>query len=190
MQLDEYRQLRAYTRYDGIYLGILWLASFACTVFSSLGAFIGAAGNLLIIATPFFVGYRLKKYRNEALGGNISFSRALLYCVRVFLDGALLFAICQWLYMKFLDGGQLLANYQTMMNMPEMKPILDAMLQANHMTAQQFSDIMQQAFEPLSLACYSFFIACVAGGFLSFIIAAIMKTNGPQNSRDNSTTNL
>lgn len=171
MQFEEYRQLRAYTRYDGIYLGILWLASFACTVLSSLGTFVGAIGNLLVLSTPFFVAYRLRKYREEALGGKIAFSRAMLYCIRVFFDGALFFAVFQWLYMKFLDGGRLAQTYQTMISMPELQPVL----KSYGVTQQEMNEVMQQMFSPTFLASYSFVIALIVGVVLSLLISAIMK---------------
>ncbi len=171
MQSEEYRQLRTYTRYDGLYLAILWSASFACTVMSSLGTIVGAIGNLLALASPFFVGYWVKRYRDDALGGRISFRRALLFCFQVFFDGAFIFAICQFLYMKFLDNGKLLHVYQTMMSMPEMKPVI----QAYGVSEAELNQAMQQMFDPFALASYSFIVACICGAVLSFIIAAIMK---------------
>lgn len=171
MQLEEYQQLRAYTRYDGIYLAILWLASFACTVMSQVSMLVSAMGNLFVLATPFFVAFRLKKYREEALGGHIEFSRALIYCLRVFFDGALLFAIFQWLYMKFLDGGRLAAIYKTMISQPEIQPIL----KAYGISQQEMNDAVTQMFSPTILASYSLIMAMIAGIVLSLLIAAIMK---------------
>ena len=43
MQLEEIIQMRAYARYDSIYLGILLTASFACAVIGAGGSFLGAA---------------------------------------------------------------------------------------------------------------------------------------------------
>ncbi len=47
-------------------------SSFACIMLLNAG-FIG---NILALATPFLVGYRLKAFRTEALFGVISFRRA------------------------------------------------------------------------------------------------------------------
>lgn len=171
MQLEEYKQLRAYARYDGIYLAILWLASFACTVLSPSIPFIGALSSLLLVATPFFVAYRLKKFRDEALGGTITFTRALIYCFRVFFNSSFLFAIFQWLYMKFLDGGRLLGLYQSMMSTPEMKVVI----KAYGVSQSDFNAAMQQMFEPTFLACYSLVCGILVGIVLSLLIAAIMK---------------
>lgn len=171
MEINEYKQFRAYTNYDGIYLAILWLASFACTVLGSVGGFLAAFGNLLLLSTPFFVAYRVKKYRDNAQDGRLSFSRAFLYCCRVFLGGALLFSVMQWIYMKFIDGGRLLSNYQVIMNQPEMNTVL----KIYGLTQTQLNQAMQQMFSPTFLASYSFIMATIAGAVLSLIIAAIMK---------------
>ena len=171
MQLEEYKQLRAYARFDGIYLAILWLASFACTVLSPSIPFIGALSSLLLLASPFFVAYRLRKFRNEALGGSITFGHALAYCTRVFLNGSFLFAIFQWLYRKILDGGRLLGLYQSMMSTPEMKVVI----KAYGVSQSDFNAAMQQMFDPTFLACYSLACGIISGIVLSLLIAAVMK---------------
>lgn len=174
MEYEEYRQLRAYSRYDGIYLAILWLASFALTVMTPPTSIGGSLSTLLILITPFFVAWRLRKYREEGLGGTISFKRALLYCVRVFFNASLFFAICQWAYMYFLDGGRLLRMYETLLNAPEMQ----AALQAVGMSSSEMNAAAEQMFTPVYLASYSFFIGFTSGIILSLLIAAIMQRRG------------
>ena len=87
MQLEEIIQMRAYARYDSIYLGILLTASFACAVIGAGGSFLGAIGNLIVLAVPFFVAYRVRKFRVEARGDHMTFAMAIAYCLRVFLGG-------------------------------------------------------------------------------------------------------
>lgn len=171
MEYQEYRQLRAYSRYDGVYLAILWAVSFAFTVLSQVSSVVGALGSLLLLATPFFVAYRLKVFREEGLEGSISFGRALLYCIRVFFDGALIFAILQWLYMRFVDGGRLLQLYRSMFNTTEMQPLL----KAYGISKQEMDQTLQQMFDPTFLASYSFVVGLVVGIVMSLVIAAIMQ---------------
>lgn len=171
MQYEEYKQLRLWARYDGIYLAILLVGSFACTVLSPTIPFLGAFSSLLLLAAPFFVAFRLRKFRNEALDGHITYYRALFYCLRVFLNGTLFFALFQWLYMKFLDGGRLLALYQSMMSAPEMKVIV----KAYGVSQADFNTALQEMFQPTFLACYSLIMGVMSGIVLSLLIAAIMK---------------
>ena len=171
MQLEEIIQMRAYAHYDSIYLGILLTASFACAVIGAGGSLLGAIGNLIVLSVPFFVAYRVRKFRVEARGDHMTYTMALTYCLRVFIGGGIFFAVCQWLYMQFLDGGRLLNAYRSMMSMPEMQPVL----KVYGLSQQQVDDALAQMFSPLTLASYSFIMACIAGGIGSIIIAAIMK---------------
>ena len=106
MNYEEIKQLRAYARYDGIYLAIVWAASFTCFLASPLLGILATFSSILTLSTPFFVAYRLKVYREIGLNGTISFKRAYFYCIRVFMNAALLFSLAQWLYMNFLDHGK------------------------------------------------------------------------------------
>ena len=97
-------QLKAFARQDGAIVALTWTASFALTLLSSQTPY----GSLLAIATPFIIGWRLIKFRNYALDGIISFRRALAYSWYTFFYAAVLFAVVQYLYFKFLDHGVLI----------------------------------------------------------------------------------
>ena len=58
-------QLKAFARQDGAILALAWTASFALIVYSPQYSL----GNLLALATPFIVGWRLSRFRDYALGG-------------------------------------------------------------------------------------------------------------------------
>ena len=94
-------QLKAFARQDALLLALLWAASFACIMLLNAG-FIG---NILALATPFLVGYRLKAFRTEALFGVISFRRAYAYSLYVFIYASLVFALVQFVYFRFIDSG-------------------------------------------------------------------------------------
>ena len=101
-------QLKAFARQDGAIVALTWTASFALTLLSSQTPY----GSLLAIATPFIIGWRLIKFRNYALDGIISFRRALAYSWYTFFYAAVLFAVVQYLYFKFLDHGVLIYKAQ------------------------------------------------------------------------------
>ena len=107
MIYEEYKQLSAYARYDGFYLSILWVASFACTLGASLLPLLGHFSTLLLFSSPFFVAYRLRLFRDEGRNGIISYGRGLFYCLRVFFNASVLFSLLQWLYMSYLDNGRI-----------------------------------------------------------------------------------
>ncbi len=95
-------QLKAFARQDGALLGLLWLIGFATTVLVP----VPLVNEVVIIATPIFVGWRLVKFRNYALDGIISYRRAFGYSLYTFFYGALIFAVAQGLYFQFLDHGK------------------------------------------------------------------------------------
>ena len=105
IKIEDFLQLKAFARQDGALLALLWTVSFAATVYLPASGL----GNLLAIATPFFVGWRLCAFRNYALGGAISFRRSYCYCVYTFAYAAMIFAIVQYLYFMFLDHGAFFA---------------------------------------------------------------------------------
>jgi len=101
-------QLKAFARQDGLLLGLFWTASFALTMMSPQSVL----GNMLALSTPFFMGWRLCKFRDNALDGVISFRRGLAYCVYSVLYASIVFAFVQYVYFRFLDNG----NFMSIMN--------------------------------------------------------------------------
>lgn len=170
MNYDEYRQLRAWSWYDGIYLSILWTASFACLVLTGKMPMLSTLFMLIALATPFFVLYRLGRFRNDALGGKLPFRKALFYCVRVFMNAAMLFAIVQWLYLKFIDGGTLVNTAISLLNRPEYKQMVEQMGLNAKMAADELA-----AITPLQFAATYFVENIIIGMLLSVPIALIMK---------------
>ncbi len=179
MRYEDYRQLRTYSRYDGVYLAILWAASFALTIIGDPGSPLPAAGSLIVLASPLFVAYRLGKFRDVGLGGYISFGRAALYSVRVFAGGGLWFALAQWAYMRFLDGGRLASLYRATLEAPETQ----AVLRLYGMTEAQVEQVAEQASSPVAVASQSFVMAVLAGAVLGVAIAAVMRRAPRQGGR-------
>lgn len=93
-------QLKAFARQDGVILALTWIASFILMIYTPQYSY----GNLLALSTPFIVGWRLCAFRNYALDGKISFRRGFAYSCYTFFYAALVFALCQYAYIKFIDG--------------------------------------------------------------------------------------
>lgn len=104
---QELIQLRAFARQDGAILGLAWIVSFICAMQSLHVPLLALVSNLLALSTPFLVGYRLGKFRDEALGGVISFRRAFGYCIQTFAYATLLLTVTQFVYLRFIDAAYL-----------------------------------------------------------------------------------
>ena len=162
MIYEDYKQLRTYSRYDGVYLAILWAASFAC--------FVGSAWQSFLGTFSFFVAYRLRIFREEGREGTISFSFALMYCLQVFMNSAFLFSLLQWAYMSFLDNGTLFGIASKMLGMPQYQDFIKEM----GLSTEDYLTSLREIFEPLTLATTGFIYELLRGAIVSFPVAAVM----------------
>ena len=97
IRIEDFIQLKAFARQDGLLLSLLWTASFALIVYMPASAM----GNILAIITPLFVAWRLRIFREYALGGIISMRRAYGYSAYTFVYASLVFAIVQYSSVDF-----------------------------------------------------------------------------------------
>lgn len=112
IDIESYIQLKAFARQDGALLSLVLIASFACMIYTPELPWC----NILALSTPFFVGWRLVKFRNYALEGAISLRRGYAYAVFTYLYASLIFALAQYLYFRFLDNGVFLSMLTNAMN--------------------------------------------------------------------------
>ena len=101
---DTLIQLKAFARQDGMLLALFWTASFAMTMMAPQSIW----GNVLAMATPFFMGWRTTLFRDGALDGVISFRRAAAHGIYSVFYASLVFALVQYVYFRFLDNGTFL----------------------------------------------------------------------------------
>lgn len=173
MKPEEYKQLAAFARIDGLYLGLLWIVSFSCFIGNFSHPMLGSAAMLIALYSPFFVARRLKKFRDTARDGIISFRRALAYSMFVFFYGSLIFAVAQYVYFAFIDGGYVINQYSKMFSTPEAKQMINALF-GNDMQMKRELLTMSEI-RPIELALN--FLSCnISVGIITSVpIAAILK---------------
>ena len=178
IDLGKIKQTKAFARQDGAILGIVWIASFVCTMLAADPSYqmLGLISNLLIISTPFVVAKRLKAFRDNVREGHISFRHGFYYCLQTFFYATLLLTIVQYLWFRFMNTGmfmnQLQANYQMV-------------AQAYQLTAQESKTLLDALtmMKPIAWASMFMITALIAGAILSPILAAIFaKKNLQQQS--------
>lgn len=101
-------QVKAFARQDGVYLALLWTAAFLLTLLVPSSSW----GGLMTMSTPFFVGWLLIRFRNNTLDGQISFLRGYVYSCYTFLYAALIFAVAQYIFLRYFDDGALMSMLQ------------------------------------------------------------------------------
>ena len=110
--------MRAFARYDGLWLFLLWLASFMLYVAGFKAPLLGTVAMILALITPFWSWRKLRYYRDEVLGGIISFRRAWVYVLLQFFYASLLFAFAQFVYFSYIDKGYFIEQLSQMFNDP------------------------------------------------------------------------
>ncbi len=107
---SEYIQLKAFARQDGALLALLWVFTSTLYIIGMTHQLLGMAATMLIFYTPFFVGGRLRKFRDYGREGMISFGRGYTYTVFVFFYAGVLFAMVTYLYLAYMDQGFLMSQ--------------------------------------------------------------------------------
>ena len=125
MTVPEYIQLKAYARQDGFFLALFWIVCFISYIIGLTNQLVGMLSMLMVVASPFFVATRLKKFRDEGREGVISFGRSYAYTIFVFFYGAVLLAVAQYLYFAYMDNGYLVNSLARMMSTDEAKMMLE-----------------------------------------------------------------
>ena len=170
---QEYIQLKAFARQDGTFMGLLWIVSFACFLISQTHTTMSFVFDLTIISIPFFAASRAKNFRDYALGGTISFGRALAYLLLLFGYAILLFALAQWAYFQFIDGGRLVGGMVKTVNSPEFKAVLDA-YQISKAELEQSMKTLSEA-RPVDFAVTFIWMNMFACMLMSWVIALLTK---------------
>ena len=168
----EYIQMKAFARIDGALLAVLWIASFACYVAGIANPLYGTMALMLMVATPFFVAFRLGKFRDEGRDGIISLSRGWAYSVYVFFYAAILMAVAQYVYFAYIDQGYLMQSFTTTLSTPEAKQMME---QYGLKQAMDESLEMMGQLRPIDYALNVLTVNIMAGIVLGFPIAALMR---------------
>ena len=163
MNVQDYSQLRAFARVDGLKLFVLWLASFACYVAGLKSAGLGLAAMVLAFITPILSARLLRKYRDEALDGTLKFGRGWVYVLYQFFYASVLFAVAQFIYFNFIDKGQFMDEVTKMLLAPENKEALKAIgFQGLEETLEMMRQ-MRPIDQVLNILTSNLLIGCIMG---------------------------
>ncbi len=100
----------------GTYMGVFWIIKF---IFLPLGFSFPLLQLCFVLCTLFVpvLGYLYtRKFRNTCCGGTVSFSRAFLFTVCMYIFAAMLTAVAHYIYFQFIDQGFLMDMYRQQLN--------------------------------------------------------------------------
>ena len=168
----EYVQLKAFARQDGALLALLWVITSVFYIIGMTNQLIGMAATILILYTPFFVGSRLRKFRDYGREGLISFRRGYAYTVFVFFYGGVLFAMAMYLYLTFIDHGYLLTQMSKVLTSDEARQAL----QQYGMTEMMNESLSQMAqIRPIDYALDMLTVNIALGFILGVPISLLLQ---------------
>ncbi len=170
MNPDEYRQLQAFARIDGLYLALAWIVSFACYIMGLSSPMLSMLASVTAIASPFFAGRRLTAFRDHVREGIISFRRGAAYYFLIFFYASMLFALAQYVYLAFLDHGYLVNTYLEVLSSDEAK----TMFKAYGVTKRELNDMLaqMQQITPVDFVLNVLVMNVLIGGLLCLPFAA------------------
>lgn len=97
-------------------MGVFWIIKF---IFLPLGFNFPLLQLCFVLCTLFvpILGYLYSlKFRNTCCGGTISFSRAFIFTVCMYIFAAMLTAVAHYVYFQFIDKGFLMDMYRQQLN--------------------------------------------------------------------------
>lgn len=171
---EDIEQFKAFARVDGAIVGGLWILSFALFVGEFHNPLLGLPAMIAGVASVVVAALRLRRYRNEALDGVMSFRRAFGYGVLTYAYAALLMAAAQYVYFQFIDHGFLISRYVDMTTTDEFKA-MTKLYGLRSDDVKQAIDALS-ALRPIDIALQFFTTNIMLGVMISLPVAAIMKS--------------
>ena len=168
---DDYKYFSAHSRVDGAIIGAMWIASFFCFVGEFQVPVLSFVAVALAIASVGVLVVRARKFRDNILGGEISFGKAMLYCVQTFFHSILLMAVA----FQFMDHGYIINQYISMLSTPEYASVAK---EVYGVEAKQLIAILQNTMttmRPIEIAYQFLTINVIVGILISLPVAAIVR---------------
>ena len=172
---EEFRQLTAFARVDGALMGLMWIVSFACFVGEFSEPMLGVASMAIGVASIIVGTVRLGKFRDNVLGGVITFGKAVLYSMLTYFYAATLMAVAQYVYFQFIDNGYLMNQYVSALSMPEYVSMLKDMY---GMEAKELITVLQTTMadmRPIEVAFQFLTLNLILGIFVSLPVGLVTK---------------
>lgn len=116
-KIEKKKTLQEYAMKYGTVMGIFWTLKFALFPMGMESPLLLMMFFLLTLIVP-VVGYFLaKQYRDRDCGGVLTFSKAFLFLIFMYMFAALFATIAHYIYFRYMDHGYIVNSYQEMLNL-------------------------------------------------------------------------
>lgn len=181
MTATEYKQMRAFARWGGLKTGLLWLASFIFYIKGLSNPVLGMIAMGMAAFTPFYAAFELRSFRDNAVGGIISFGRAWAYVAMMLFYACIIFALSQFVYFQWMDNGYFVEALSQAMTSQQNTDMLNQM--GMMPMVQQSIDMLRQL-RPIDLALNIMSTNLIVCLLIALPVAAIMKRSQLRKVKD------
>ena len=165
MTSETYLQLRAFARWDGARLGMMWVVSFALFIGRFTLPLCGILWMTTMVATPFIVAKLTNAYSLQTPEKHISYFMAFTHSTLTVFNASLILAIAQWVYFQYIDHGFLINTYAAILTDKANAPAIKAMGYSKEMVSQLLDAI--RALRPIDIALQMMWFNMVSGLLIS-----------------------
>lgn len=120
----------------GTAMGVFWILKFVLVPLIFTIPFTSLMFLGLTAAVPFLGYFFVRQYRNRyCLNGQIGFMQAWMFSLLMYTFAALLVSVAHYVFFRYIDGGSMLATYNSMLDelqnvTPEMNDLVTQYRQA------------------------------------------------------------
>lgn len=171
---QDFEQLKAFARIDGMLVVLLWTASFLCCMKMAMNPMLFLIALAIGAFSLAYAAMRLKRFRDTILDGYISYRRALAYSIMTYLYASLLFAGIQFIYFQFIDGGSFINMQLEAIKDPQAQKMMQSVY---GLTPQDIEFAVEnlRALTPIRIAMQFFTTNVLMGLIVSVPVALIMQ---------------
>lgn len=173
-----FRTLNSSAMKSGLYAGILWIIGLVCFCRSFDSAFCNNVFVIIVILSPFLIGYLAHRFQREYLPGSQRvYSKLYFYSLMTYVYGGIILAVAVFVYFLYWDKGIFFDSYLNFLNRPDIKSLLDASFKGsgNGMSVEMLKDSVVQMSQ-MKVSVYAltvFYMNMVCGIFVSIPIALV-----------------
>ncbi len=129
--MNEKNSLLKWAMTYGLGLGIYWAIKYVFFILGVSYPMFNIVYWILTLAVPFIAYYFTKKYKDEALGGQISFFHAWRYGTMLYFFAALIVSLVHFIFYQYIASPDFIANaYDQTINLLKQSQINTSMMES------------------------------------------------------------
>lgn len=173
ISVQEYKQFKAYARFDGALLGVVMSVAFFLFIYSVAYPSFQIWYIIAMIFVPVFAALRVRNYRDKVVKTRVSKMRVMGYSMTCFIYASLVLALMVFLYFQFVDKGFFLSHLHGMFSTEEMRVAMKAYGLDKVSLEEQLRSF--EELRPVDVALSMVWNAFFAGIFCSILVALFTR---------------